>query len=325
MKRWIGPAGLGLLGLALLVAPFGSHGSALRILTTMCSFAVMAQAWNLMVLAGGYVDFGSVGFFGLGGYGTAVLMARGNAPFFLAIPEAALIAGMLAVLIGLLTLRLPRLYFSLVTLGLPAALYEMASHWPSLTGGAGGLSLPAPNLSGQTAYYLTLALMAMVLGLTWWLDRSPRTEKRWPGDHGQPFVEWPYTTTIVQRLGIYLAAALLMGLIGGCTASSLAFVDPGGFFNVGIGVEIILMVLLGGAGTVWGPLFGAAVITALSETLNDYAPGLHLTLLGALLVAVALLLPGGATRLFKRLFGPAAEAPSGGPTAHQDAVVRLEP
>ncbi|MFI5269241.1 MAG: branched-chain amino acid ABC transporter permease, partial [Chloroflexota bacterium] len=135
-------AALAVLLLALLGVPFATSGYFLRLLTLLFTFAVMAEGWNLIGGYTGYTDFGSVVFFGLGGYTTGLLMTQLKLPFVVGWLAGAVLCTVFAILMGLLLLRLRGHYFGIATLGTSFAVREIIANWPSVTGGGTGISLP---------------------------------------------------------------------------------------------------------------------------------------------------------------------------------------
>jgi branched-chain amino acid transport system permease protein len=110
--------------------------------------------------------------------------------------------------------------------------------------------------------------------------------------------------TLRYKVTAYATSGFFIGLVGGAYAYWVTFIDPDTIFNVGFTVEVIIMAVLGGAGSIAGPLVGAFVLTGISEVLNAYVPGLHVTVLGAIIVLVVLLIPNGVIEYlgFKRKF-----------------------
>ncbi|MDE3078379.1 MAG: branched-chain amino acid ABC transporter permease, partial [Chloroflexota bacterium] len=213
--RW---AGLGLLAVLLVGVPFASSGYILRLLTTLFTFAIMAEAWNFIGGFAGYADFGAVVFFGLGGYTTAVLMVKANAPFWASFLAGGILCGLFAVLVGLPVLRLRGHYFAIATLGVSQAVREVVANWPSLTGGGTGISLPIPDFGGSVFYYLMLVLLAAILLLAWAISR---------GRFGFGLVAIRENEQAAQVMGVnalrykvlaYALAGFFIGLVGGIHA-----------------------------------------------------------------------------------------------------------
>jgi branched-chain amino acid transport system permease protein len=286
-------AALAVLVLALIAVPFGSSGYILRLLTLLFTFAIMAEAWNLIGGFTGYTDFGSVVFFGLGGYTTGLLMTKLKLPFPVAWAGGAILCVVFGILIGLLLLRLRGHYFGIATLGVSFAVREVIANWPSVTGGGTGISLPIYDFPNSVFYFIMLGLLILIIALTRWISlnrlgfglRAIREDEQGAEVLGVNALRYKVTA--------YALSGLFIGTVGGAYAYWITFIDPGTIFDVGITVEVIIMAVLGGAGSVAGPLVGAFILTIISEVLNAYVPSIHLTVLGVIIVLVVLLIPNG--------------------------------
>ncbi|HVA26114.1 MAG TPA: branched-chain amino acid ABC transporter permease [Chloroflexota bacterium] len=286
-------AALGVLLLALLAVPFATSGYILRLLTLLFTFAVMAEAWNLIGGFAGYVDFGSVVFFGLGGYTTGLLMTKLKLPFVAGWLAGAALCTVFAILMGLLLLRLRGHYFGIATLGTSFAVREIIANWPSVTGGGTGISLPIYDFPNSVFYFIMLGLLIAIVGLTWWLSRNRLGFGLVAIRENEQAAEVLGVNALRYKVTAYALSGFFIGMTGGAYAYWITFIDPTTIFDVGITVEVIIMAVLGGAGSVAGPLIGAAILTVISEILNAYVPNAHLTVLGAIIVLVVLLIPNG--------------------------------
>ncbi len=288
------------LALALLGVPYVSSGYILRLLTTLFTFAVMAEAWNLIGGFTGYADFGVVVFFGLGGYTTALLMVKLHAPFGLAFLAGGVLCGLFAVLIGLPVLRLRGHYFGIATLGVSQAIREVVSNWTGLTGGGSGVSLPIPDFSNNVFYYMMLGLLLTVLLITWGISRNRFGFGLMAIRENEQAAQVMGVDSLRHKVTAYALSGTLVGLVGGIHAYWISFIDPSTVFDVGITVQTIITVVLGGSGTVFGPMIGAFLLTIISEVLNGYVPSRHVTVLGAIIVVVVLFIPHGTFEYFTR-------------------------
>jgi branched-chain amino acid transport system permease protein len=286
-------AALGVLLLALIAVPFASSGYILRLLTLLFTFAVMAEGWNLIGGFAGYTDFGSVVFFGLGGYTTGLLMTKLKLPFVAGWLAGAALCTVFAILMGLLLLRLRGHYFGIATLGTSFAVREIVANWPSVTGGGTGISLPIYEFPNSVFYYIMLAVLIASVAVTWWLSRNRLGFGLIAIRENEQAAEVLGVNALRYKVTAYALSGFFIGMVGGAYAYWITFIDPTTVFDVGITVEVIIMAVLGGAGSVAGPLLGAAILTVISEILNAYVPGVHLTVLGAIIVLVVLLIPNG--------------------------------
>jgi branched-chain amino acid transport system permease protein len=273
-----------------------------RTASTVLMFVALAAAWNLIGGFTGYACFGQVGFFGLGGYATAVLMAHVGMSFWLALPLSAVVAGLFAALVGAPLLRLKGHYFAVATLGVAEGLREVVTNVPGLTGGGAGITLPsvaatAPThwLGNDGFYVLFLVLAVGVVGVSLAVSTS-RAGYALRAIHQdeEAAAATGINTTVAKTLAFAVSAALT-GAVGSAYAFQQVTIFPDRLFDVGITVLMVVMVILGGAGTVAGPVVGAVAIAYASEWLREHYPTVHPFMLGGLIILAVVLLPQGFT------------------------------
>lgn len=293
----------GILVVALLLAPGLVSLYGLRLMTGVLMLAVVAQGINAMAGFVGYPAFGNVVFFGVGAYGTALGVTSGH-PFPIALALGAALAGGLALVIGPVLLRLRGHYFAIATLGLNEVVSAVVANATSVTGGSIGLSLPltgdSPAELGRFIYHCFVALFAVSVLLGMFLRdsrfgygcRAIRANEEAADATGVP--------TLFVKSGTWILSALLTGVAGGLYARWLGFIEPGQVFDMTISVKAFVMFLLGGAGTVFGPLIGAALIETATTLAWSHLLKLHLMVLGITIMAVVLLIPDGAQSLVAR-------------------------
>ena len=284
--------------------------------TQLFMLITLAINWNLTGGFTGYVDFGHAVFFGLGAYGTGVVMAKIGWPFVPALIIGAIIAAVFALLIGSATLRLKGPYFSIAMLGTFVAMREIVRIAKPITGGGTGLTLP-PYLNRPLFYYVTLVMAILVVAFAWWLIK--RTE------FGSTLIairedeigaETRGINTTLHKITIFIIGALLTGIVGGLWAYQNTFIDPDVVFFESRTVEMVMMVMLGGLGTVAGPVVGATALYWLRDILWANLLQFHLIAQGIILILIVLFLPEGIVgtfddsgtslgRLWGRTFGTA--------------------
>jgi branched-chain amino acid transport system permease protein len=279
------------IGLTIcLLMPIWANGYIIRLVTTIFIFAALGQAWNIIGGYTGYAAFGNVVFFGGGAYATAAVMSRGG-PFLSGLVLAAIICVVFAVLIGWAVLRLRGHYFAIATLGVAEATREIVINTPFL-GAAQGISLPIQR-NALLFYFLLLGIVVALAAATWAIERTRP---------GFAFVSIRENEQAADALGIHvlcykiLAFALsagITGVVGGIDAYWSTFVDPESFFSVGVSVQIILVCLLGGAGTIAGPILGATLYILATGYLVAHVQYGHDALLGLLIALVVLFIPRG--------------------------------
>ena len=307
-----GPARVGLrLAIAvvlawLIVLPLlGASDSTLFTMTLMFTSVAVATNWNLTGGFTGYVDFGHAVWFGVGAYVTAILMSlQANAlgigwPPIPAILLGALVSGLLAALIGRATMRLRGPYFSIAMLGTFVAVREIVRIWGGLTGGGVGLTLP-PYLNRSLFYYVELVLVVGLVALVWWLRRTRFGAALVAIREDELGAEMRGIATTRLKVATFSFAGASTGLFGGLWAYQNTFVDPDIAFTEVRTIDAIMGTLLGGLGTVAGPVVGSVGLYWLREALWANLLDYHLVAQGVLLILVVLFLPRGIVGLFDR-------------------------
>ncbi|MDE0672123.1 MAG: branched-chain amino acid ABC transporter permease [Caldilineaceae bacterium] len=258
----------------------------------------LASNWNLIGGMTGYVDFGHAVFFGIGAYvmgilvTTSPLLVSPEWGFLQALPVSGAAAAIFALLIGLPTLRLKGPYFSIAMLGTFVAMREIVRVLRPLTGGGVGLNLP-PVLNRLGDYYLMLVLMGLVVSIMWWIRRSEFGQSLIAIREDEIGAEMRGINTTLHKILAFMIAAFFTGVVGGFWAWQNTFIDPDVVFIETRTVEMVMMSMLGGLGTVWGPPLGAVVIYVLQTVVWGRLFGIHLLALGILMVLLVLFLPEG--------------------------------
>lgn len=303
--RWAALLAAG--GLAALAAPalLGERPFELRMLTIVCLYATLGHGWNVL---GGYAGQSSLGhgvFFGAGAYVTACLVGLLGASPWLALPAGALAAALIGVAIGWPCFRLRGHYFVIATLVVAESAFLLVNAWEPL-GGAMGLNLPIrpdgfANLQfgrDKTGYYyVALAMLALVTALVWALQRSSfGFVLRAIRDDEAAVRSLGFSPARYKQVAMALSAAIV-GACGGFFAQYVLFVDPPSVLALSLSVTIALIPILGGIGTVSGPIIGAAVLVPLSEYSRVWFSGtgrnVDLLVYGALIMLISVYRPQG--------------------------------
>jgi branched-chain amino acid transport system permease protein len=294
------PAVAPLLVLASLAAlPLASPGpNTVRLLFVTLTLVTASVGWNLLGGFGGQVSFGFAVFYGLRAY-TAALSINGGIPPGLAFLLGAAVAALASLLVGLPTFRLKGPYFAIATIGVSEAVRVVMANLP-WTGGASGYRIIEKGRFIQMHHYYTaLALAALAVGISTLVRRSKlglaliaiREDQDAASDLGvNPFAA---------KLLVHALAAALAGAAGGVYARYAAFIDPDGVFAFRNGIAILLMPIIGGVGTIWGPVIGAFVYGLIHEEVVAYFPQAHLLIFGSLLILIILFEPGGVMGLLQ--------------------------
>ena len=307
LKRWLasGPGQIAIRAVVavalvwLVVLPLvGASDSTLFTMTLMLTSVAVAVNWNLTGGFTGYVDFGHAVWFGLGAYVTAILMSlQANSlgigwPPVPAVAAGAVVVGVLAGLIGRVTMRLKGPYFSIAMLGTFVAVREIVRTWGGLTGGGVGLTLP-PYLNRQLFYYVELALVVGLVALTWWLRRTRFGAALVAIREDELGAQMRGISTTRLKVAVFSFAGASTGLFGGLWAYQNTFVDPDIAFTEVRTIDAIMGTLLGGLGTVAGPVVGSVALYWLREVLWTNLLDYHLVVQGVLLILIVLLMPRG--------------------------------
>jgi branched-chain amino acid transport system permease protein len=301
LRKWL-PWAIAVLALLFLcLAPtYLLYESDQRTLASVFMFVVLAQGWNLIGGFAGYPSFGNVVFFGLGGYTTAILMAKSGASFWLALPASAAVGLGFAVLMGIPILRLKGHYFAIATLGVAEGMREVVINLPGLTEGNKGITVPSvgekattsyPGQTGFYFYFLALAVVAMLV--VWGVARSRFGYALRAISQDEDAAAAAGIDTTRTKIAAFAIAGMLTALAGAIYAFQQVSIYPDRLFSVDFTVLMVVMAVLGGAGTVLGPMIGAVSLQYLSEWLRDHVTEYHTFIFGAIIVAAVLVLPMG--------------------------------
>jgi len=311
MRRLIWPS----VALALVIAypllfstPFQQRLGALVLL-----YAIAASAWNIVGGYAGQVSVGHVVFFGCGAYASMAAYAHFALSPLVGIPAGIVIAVAIAAIIGGPTLRLSGHYFSMATIAIAelARLIVTNTEWLGASPGLSGPAVPRnvfdlSFVSSLPYYYLFLAVLAITLLITWWMTssrmgyylRAIKDSERAARSLGAPAAR--------TKLYAYMLSAGLTSVAGALYAMMFGFIDPESGLGILISVKMLIMAALGGAGLLFGPLVGAAILVPLEELSNSWlgghGAGLTFVVYGAIIVLISRFQPGGLLALANRLW-----------------------
>jgi branched-chain amino acid transport system permease protein len=283
---------------AILVPLFGSEYLISFAFTTFL-FVGMAYGWNLISGYTAYVSFGQISFFGIGAYTMAILVSKLSWPWPFAVLAGIAAAALLAVPLGWAMLRLRGPYFALGMLGFMQVLYMVASAWSGLTNGGEGIYLPAVRTL-RPVYLAALLMVAAGLGATAMIDRSAFGLRLRSIGEDEIAAEAMAVNTTRAKLAAFVLASIFPAMAGGLYAYRLSYVDPSSAFPASYEVQVILMAIFGGAGTVWGPLVGGVLLTGVGEILWARFAEMHLFLFGLIIVIVLRYMPEGLVPLLRQ-------------------------
>ena len=285
--------------LVLLLLPHFLSTYYLGLVIQMMIFALFAMSLDLLIGYTGMASLGHAAYFGVAAYATGLLALKLGWSVWLALPAGLLIAALTATLFGFLALRTRGSYFLMITLALSQVVWGIAFGWRSLTGGDDGLpEVPRPNLglpwslTDETPFYYfvlfcigvgTFLLIRIVSSPFGFALRGIRESETRMLSLG--YNVWRY------KLAVFVLAATFAGLAGCLYVYYNRFVSPD-YLQVVRSAEVLLMVILGGAGTLIGPAIGAALIVLLDNVVSTYTER-WLLVLGVIYVVVALFAPRG--------------------------------
>lgn len=294
MSRWVALAGavVVLSLLPLWIAPYP-----LRVATVIFMWAALAGSWNLLAGYAGAVDLGPVVYHGLGAFVTAALMLKAGLPFLLSLLLAGVVAMAVAFALGTPTLRLRGAYFAIGTLALAEAAKQLALVWDRLTGipltgGSAGISLPL-TANYFVFYYVMLALMVGVTGAALWLGGSKFGYGLRAVGENDRLAEASGVNIHRLKRRVYVGSAFVIALTGGTAGYWLSYINAQEAFSAAITFQVVVMTLLGGLGTPFGPVLGAAFLTLVSEFLGTRFVYHYLIAIGVIIVLISLFMPSG--------------------------------
>lgn len=302
-----------LLVLALLLLfPLGAGAYPIRLATVIFMWAALAGSWNLLAGYAGAVDLGPVVYHGIGMFGTATLMTKANLPFLASLALAGPMAMAIAFAIGTPTLKLRGAYFAIGTLALAESAKELALAWDRLTGipltgGSAGVSLPL-SAGYLPFYYLMLAVLVGVTATTLWLERSKFGYGLRAIGENDRLAEASGVDIHRLKRRVYMMSALFIAWTGGIAGYWLSYINATEAFGTAITFQMVVMALLGGLGTPFGPVLGAGFLTLASEFLGTRFVYHYLIAIGIIIVAISLFMPAGLTGVVRLIRGRGAQA-----------------
>lgn len=279
--------------------PMYASGYGLSLMITFLMYLSIAQSWNLLSGYTGYVSFGHVAFFGAGSYGAAISISHFGMHWILASICGGALATILALIFGWPALRLRGPYFAIVMLGFAGVLKNIAILWKDVTYGAMGMCLP-PVLNIRPVYYGMLICALSFYILVYLIMKTKFGLRLISIREDEDAATAMGINVTFYKLFTFSISAFFAGLAGAIFAWNSSFIEPSSTFDIVISIEVIIMTLLGGAGTVLGPLFGVTVVVLGGELFWSHFPLLHNAVLGALIVLVVLFLPEGIVGIFTR-------------------------
>ena len=262
-------------------------------------FAVGAVGLNVISGYGGYVSLGQSAFLGLGAYTLGIMGPKFDVSIWIWVPVAGVVAAAFAALLGLIALRTRGPSFVIMTIAFLFLLQIVATNWRGVTGGTRGITPPLPmwDIAYQNwpFYYVLSLLLGLSLLMSWRIRRTKFGMGLVAMREDEDKAATVGVNTPVYKLLGFVASAVFVGMAGAVYGYYLAFMDPLGMFSILLSVQILLSMLLGGRGTLFGPVLGAFLIEPLNEWSNNHLGGgnARLLIFGGLMALVVMFLPRG--------------------------------
>lgn len=306
-----------LLALFALIgaSPFWIASEAtLNTVISILYIALLGQAWNILGGYGGQFSFGHAAFFGTGAYTVAVLQIQFGVNPWIGMVAGGLLAMGVALFVGFASFRygLRGSYFALVTLAFAEVLRILSNSVP-FTGGGVGILIPLKRqpanlqFADNEGYFWLIWSLCLFCFLTvWWLGRSRFGAWLMAVRDNEDAARALGVDVFRTKMGAVALSGFFSGLAGVFYAQFYLYLDPSIAYGAAISIESLLVPIIGGMGTLFGPLIGAAVIHTLAETTRDLIgdlPGIALALYGVLLIVIVMFLPRGLISIGDRLRG----------------------
>ena len=288
-------------GLLLLVLPPFLPTYLQGILTKVLFFAIFAMSLDLVLGYTGLMSLGHAAFLGVGGYAAGILMVRyGIESFWLVTPLAILAAGIVAAIIGYFALRVSGVYFLLITFAFGQLLSVGAMKWRTVTGGTDGLvPIPYPDLAlpgftwtASSFYYLVLLAFVICFFLLYRITKSSFGRALVGIRENEPRMQCLGYNTWAHKYVAFIMGGLFAGVAGVLFAYFYGIIIPG-HLGIMTSASVMLMVIIGGPGTLFGPVLGAALIVLLEHFASIYTPERWPLILGGVFVICVVFVRGG--------------------------------
>lgn len=282
--------------LALALVPLAGNNYFVQQATFVCMYCALALSWNIIGGYAGYPSFATAAFVGLGSYAGALLQNTG-VPMVLAWVGATLVTGVFAAFLGYGLLRMRGHYFAVGSISIVEVLRLTASSWSGLTGGGEGLNVPimagGPEFAGRVFLYAMLVVMVIAFVMTLLVERGRLGFGLRCIQQNEDAADMVGIDVRRYKTAGFTLSALFCGTVGAISASWVAYIAPGDAFSILVTLKVPVMVLLGGPGTLLGPVIGAASFTIIEQTVWSRFLDYNQAALGIVIVLLIFFLPGG--------------------------------
>jgi len=300
---------LALLSLLVLVPALSGSAFLIHIFVTICVFAALSTAWNIVGGYAGQLSLGHMMFYGIGAYTTSLLVTHFGLTPWIGMWIGAVLAALVGAAVGYPCFRLRGPFFSLSTIAFLEVIRLLSIHFVGLTGGSAGLIVPLKLgwawmvFSEKVNYlYIAFSLLLLCLGVSLAIRQSRLGFYLTAVREREDAALAAGINNSQVKLKAVMVSAMLTALIGAFHAMYLTFLEPATMFSLGTSIEVAMFSLIGGLGTVAGPLLGTVLVVPLAELARGWlgasASGLHGVVYGTVLVLITLTLPAGLVGTF---------------------------
>lgn len=301
--------GFAAFALVLAAMPLSGNNYFVQQATFVAMYCALALGWNIIGGYAGYPSFSTAAFVGLGSYAGALLQNAG-VPMVLAWVLATAIVAAFAAALGLGILRMKGHYFAVGSISIVEVLRLLASSWAGLTGGGEGLNVPilpgGPEFAGRVFLYAMLVVMLLAFATTVWVDRGRLGFGLRCIQQNEDAADMVGVDVVRCKTAAFTLSAVWCGTVGAISASWVAYIAPADAFSILLTLKVPVMVLLGGPGTVAGPVIGAASFVLIEQTVWSRFLDYNQAALGIVVVLLIFFLPGGVLGRWKARRKPAA-------------------
>jgi len=305
----------------LISLPFFSSEYVMVVAMQIFIWGVFAISYDLLIGYSGIVSFGHAVFFGTGAYTSALLMLKADLSFWASLPVIIIVCGLLGLMIGLLTLRFSDIYFTIITLAIGQFFYFIVIKTYKFSGGDDGLhGLPMILPEKIHLYFLALAFLLLIYLFSRRLIGSPLGATLVAMRENEFRAKMIGYNILTYKLIVLVISGIMAGLAGAMDAAILRSVFPG-FMHADTTLNVILMTIIGGMGSLIGPVLGAALVTVGQQYLSSYFES-WLLIFGVVFVLIVLFLPKGIVGVRSVL---ALKAPVGGDSSRSEAKSGVPP
>ena len=282
--------------LALASTPLWGSNYVVRLAVVIAMFTALTLSWNFIGGFAGYPSFSTAAFFGLGSY-VGAISERSGIPMVVAWGLATLFTGAFAAALGAIILRLKGHYFAIGSIAIVEVVRLIISGWGSLTGGGDGLNLPiisgGPNVVTRIFLLVMTVLMIVTFLISVYVDRSRLGFGLRCIQQNEDAANMAGVNITLYKVIAYTLSALFCGTVGAAHASWTGYIDPTDSFSIILTIKVPVMCLLGGPGTILGPVIGTAAFTLLEEVFWANFLDYNRAILGVVIVILIFFLPGG--------------------------------